>query len=1003
MFNVQSHTLIHQFVEHQAARNPEAIAVMFQDRQLTYLQLNQKSNQVAHYLQMLGVQPETLVGVCLDRSPDLVIALLGILKAGGAYVPLDPSYPKERLGFIIEDTKLPILLAQKPLLQSLPRHQAQEICIDRDWTTINQQSIENPKCEVQPENLAYIIYTSGSTGRPKGVAIEHRNTVAFIDWARAFFTPDQLQGVLASTSICFDLSIFEIFVTLSCAGKVILAKDALELPKLVTSGEVTLINTVPSAIEALFHTNGIPQSVRTINLAGEPLQNALVQKLYQLDHIEQVFNLYGPSEDTTYSTVALIPEGNLDIPSIGCPIANTEIYLLDSQLNPVPHGAEGEIYIGGAGLARGYLNRPDLTAEKFIQSPFKLISGSRLYKTGDLAVRFPNGNLKFLGRIDHQVKIRGFRIELGEIESILNQHPIVRQAVLLVREVNPTDQRLVAYVVCKSHIDSTHPNLIIKALRNFLAEKLPDFMVPSAFVVLEELPLTLNGKLDRRALPIPKWTPIEESICVEPRTPVEAKVSEIWCQLFGVERIGMYDNFYELGGYSLLALRLVMQLNEVFQEQVVLENLLENPTIAGLSQVIEKLSQSTTNYQSLKNQTDDFTLDSSIFPDNTIVGTIPEIFLTGATGFLGAFLLHELLQQTRSDIYCLVRADSLAEGQARIQASLKRYLLWDEGFSNRIKLVIGDLSQPFLGIKTSQFERLAEKIDIIYHCGAWVNIIYPYSILKAANVIGTQEVIRLASKTKIKPVHFISTVDVYSSSENGLIRTIQHNTCSGPISRLYSGYAQSKYKAEQLILTAHTRGIPCSIYRPSNIIGNIKNGILSSNFFISMMLKGCLQMGFIPDLEATLNLVPADYVSKAIVHLSKNNDPNGHAYQVINPNSVSWDQFINWLIKAGYPIQRISYDAWYKNLVSMGTDKTENELFPLISLFSNKKFIQKSLGAFYFDSADISKELFDSKISCPPISEEFLRTHFGLCVQNNCLNSSNIENLIDDSILQKTY
>jgi amino acid adenylation domain-containing protein/thioester reductase-like protein len=1003
MFNVQSHALIHQFVEHQAARNPEAIAVKFQDRQLTYLQLNQKSNQVAHYLQMLGVQPETLVGVCLDRSLDLVIALLGILKAGGAYVPLDPSYPKERLGFIIEDTKLPILLAQKPLLQNLPRHQAQEICIDRDWTSINQQSIENPKCEVQPENLAYIIYTSGSTGRPKGVAIEHRNTVAFIDWARAFFTPDQLQGVLASTSICFDLSIFEIFVTLSCAGKVILAKDALELPKLVTSGEVTLINTVPSAIEALFHTNGIPQSVRTINLAGEPLQNALVQKLYQLDHIEQVFNLYGPSEDTTYSTVALIPEGNLDIPSIGCPIDNTEIYLLDSQLKPVPDGAEGEIYIGGAGLARGYLNRPDLTAEKFIQSPFKLISGSRLYKTGDLAICFPNGNLKFLGRIDHQVKIRGFRIELGEIESILNQHPIVRQAVLLVREVNPADQRLVAYVVCKSHIDSTHPNLVIKALRNFLTEKLPDFMVPSAFVVLEELPLTLNGKLDRRALPIPKWTPIEESICVEPRTPVEAKVSEIWCQLFGVERIGMYDNFYELGGYSLLALRLIMQLNEVFKEQVVLENLLENPTIAGLSQVIEKLSQSTTNCQSLKNQIDDFTLDSSIFPDNTIVGTIPEIFLTGATGFLGAFLLQELLQQTRSDIYCLVRADSLAEGQARIQASLKRYLLWDEDFSNRIKLVLGDLSQPFLGIKTSQFERLAEKIDIIYHCGAWVNIIYPYSILKAANTVGTQEVIRLASKTKIKPVHFISTVDVYSSSENGLIRSIQRNTCSGPISKLYSGYAQSKYKAEQLILTAHTRGIPCSIYRPSNIIGNIKNGSLSSNSFISMMLKGCLQMGLIPELEATLNLVPADYVSKAIVHLSKNHSPNGHAYQVINPNSISWDQFISWLIRTDYPIQRISYDAWYTNLISMDINKTENELSPLISLFSNKQFIQKSLGAFYFDPADISKELFNSTISCPSIDEEFLNTHFKPYIQNNSFNSSNIESIIENSILQKAY
>ena len=283
MYN--SHTLIHQIVERQAVQTPDAIAVIFQDQQLTYEQLNQKANQVANYLQLLGVQPETLVGVCLDRTSDLIITLLGILKAGGGYVPLDSSYPKERLGFIIEDTQLPILLTQQPLLQNLPPHQAQEICIDRDWTAISRQSIENPKSKAQSENLAYIIYTSGSTGRPKGVAIEHRNTVAFINWAKDFFTPEQIQGVLASTSICFDLSVFEIFVTLSCGGKVILAKDALELPNLIAATEVTLINTVPSAVESLFYMNGIPKSVRTINLAGEPLQNALVQKLYQLDHV----------------------------------------------------------------------------------------------------------------------------------------------------------------------------------------------------------------------------------------------------------------------------------------------------------------------------------------------------------------------------------------------------------------------------------------------------------------------------------------------------------------------------------------------------------------------------------------------------------------------------------------------------------------------------------------------------------------------------------------------
>jgi amino acid adenylation domain-containing protein/thioester reductase-like protein len=1004
MFSAQSsYPPIHQLVEHQTAQTPDAIAVTFQDQRLTYQQLNQKANQVAHYLQTLGVQPETLVGVCIERSLEMVVALLGILKAGGAYVPLDPSYPKERLGFIIEDTLLPVLLTQQPLQKNLPLHQAQEICIDRDCEAINRQAIENPGCNVHAENLAYIIYTSGSTGRPKGVAIEHRNTVAFINWAKEFFTPEQLQGVLASTSICFDLSVFEIFVTLSHGGKVILAKDALELPSLIAADEVTLINTVPSAVEALFYTNGIPKSVRTINLAGEPLQNALVQKLYELDHIEQVFNLYGPSEDTTYSTVALIPKGNHDIPSIGQPITNTQIHLLDFQLKPVPDGAEGEIYIGGAGLARGYLNRPDLTAEKFIPDPFNAEPDSRLYKTGDLAIRLPNGNLKFLGRIDHQVKIRGFRIELGEIESVLNLHSTVRQAVLLVREATPTDQRLVAYVVPKSNTESVHQNLLIRELRSFLAQKLPEFMVPSAFVLLEELPLTLNGKLDRRALPIPKWTPIEESLYVEPRTLIEIQVAKIWGRLLGVEKVGVHDNFYELGGYSLLAIRLVMQMTESFQQEIVLESLLENPTVAGLSQVIEALEQSTPDRESSRKQADDFVLDPSIFPDNIIVGAIPEIFLTGATGFLGAFLLQELLQQTRSDIYCLVRASSLAEGQARIQTSLKRYSLWDENFSNRIKLVLGDLDQPFLGIEASRFERLAEKIDIIYHCGAWVNIVYPYSILKTANVIGTQEVIRLASKTKIKPIHFVSTVDVFASSEHEFLRTIYSNTCPGPISKLYSGYAQSKYTAEQIILTANTRGVPCSIYRPSNIVGDIKNGIFPANSFVSMMMKGCLQMGFAPNLDARLNLVPANYVSQAIVYLSRVQNLSNQAHQIINPNPISWDQFVNWLIKSGCSIQEISYEAWYTKLLKIGANSTDNELIPLINLFSNKQFIQKSLGSFYFNVESIHQDFIKAGIVCPPVDEIFLNASLESFIQSGYLNHSNVESKIKNSALQEIY
>ncbi|MFE1744009.1 amino acid adenylation domain-containing protein [Coleofasciculus sp. H7-2] len=465
---------IHQLFEQQVEQTPDAVAVIFDNQQLTYAELNNRANQLAHYLPKLGVKPEVLVGVCMERSLEMVIGLLGILKAGDAYVPLDPKYPQERLAFMLEDTQASVLLTQQQLIESLPKHNAKVVSLDSDWEIIAQENPENPVTQISADNLAYIIYTSGSTGKPKGVAIAHYNTVALIDWAKTVFTAADLAGVLASTSICFDLSVFEIFVPLSCGGTVILAENALYLPILPAAERVTLINTVPSAIASLLRDNAIPASVRTVNLAGEPLPNNLVQQLYQLNHIQQVFNLYGPSEDTTYSTYALIERGSQGTPPIGRPIANTQVYVLDNTLQPVPIGVAGELYIGGAGLARGYLNRPELTAQKFIANPFNKnltpqhlslarndencsppLAGEglgerfRLYKTGDLVRYLPDGNLEFLGRIDHQVKIRGFRIELGEIEATLAQHPVVDQTVVLAQEEDLNTPRLVAYLTTK--------------------------------------------------------------------------------------------------------------------------------------------------------------------------------------------------------------------------------------------------------------------------------------------------------------------------------------------------------------------------------------------------------------------------------------------------------------------------------------------------------------------------------------------------------------------------
>ncbi|MEH1955413.1 amino acid adenylation domain-containing protein [Nostoc sp.] len=570
---------IHQLFEAQVERTPDAVAVVFEDKQLTYYELNVRANQLAHYLKKLGVEPEVLVGICVERSLSMVIGLLAILKAGGVYVPLDPSYPKERIAFILEDAQAPVLLTTALLLEAMSQNKAQVVCLDTDWHLVAQQSQENLFSEVTTDNLAYVIYTSGSTGRPKGVMIKHASTVAMLDWANKTFAIEAMQSVLASTSICFDLSVFEVFVPLCCGGKVILIENALYLPTLPTDQNITLINTVPSVISQLLRTDSIPTSVQTINVAGEPLHNQLVQQLYQQDNIQQVFNLYGPSEDTTYSTSAWIHKDTNNIPPIGRPIHNTQIYLLDKNYQPVPVGVPGMLYIGGAGLSRGYLNKAELTADKFIPNPYANLPGERLYKTGDLGRYLPSGEIEYIGRIDYQVKIRGFRIELGEIEALIIKYPKVREAVVTVHSSETDSQQIVAYLVPNSE-----PTLTISELRDFLEAKLPNYMVPTAFVILEMLPLTPNGKIDRKALKAPETRRPEDKELLAPRNYIETKLAEIWAAVLGVDKVGIFDNFFELGGDSILAIVVITKAKQAGL-QLAVKQLFQHQTVAGLATV----------------------------------------------------------------------------------------------------------------------------------------------------------------------------------------------------------------------------------------------------------------------------------------------------------------------------------------------------------------------------------------------------------------------------------
>ena len=576
---------LHRLFAEQAARTPAAVAVAVGTEQLTYRELERRANQLAHHLRARGVGPDVRVGVCLERSPSLIVALLGILKAGGAYVPLDPAYPEERLRFLLRDAQMAVLLTDGLLRERLPSGEATAIVrLDLELASIAAEPEEPVQSGIDAEHLAYVIYTSGSTGTPKGVGITHRCAVAFLTWARQTTSAAAGARVLATTSINFDISVYEIFGTLSWGGTVLLVRSALELPErrdLQGPGAATLLNTVPSAAAALVRLGGLPPGLLRVNLAGESASRVVVEALYAAGAGE-VHNLYGPSETTTYSTAAHVASGESGIPGIGRPIANTRAYVLDRRLEPVPIGVPGELYLGGAGVARGYLGRPALTAERFVPDPFGPSAGAepggRLYRTGDRARWGPDGTLEFLGRLDQQLKLRGFRIEPGEIEAVLGGHPAVRSAVVIAREDLPGDMHLVAYVVLGG------ASLDVGELRRFLAQRLPEYMVPAAIVVLGSLPLSPNGKLDRRALPPPDQTaPADREGYVAPRTPLEEILAGIWATVLRVERVGIRDNFFALGGHSLIATQVVARVRVAIGVELPLSALFEEPTVAGLA------------------------------------------------------------------------------------------------------------------------------------------------------------------------------------------------------------------------------------------------------------------------------------------------------------------------------------------------------------------------------------------------------------------------------------
>ena len=592
---------IHELFESQVKENPEKTAVTFENDHLTYQELNKRANRLASYLKSLGAGPETLVGVYVMPSIDMLVSVLGVLKAGSAYIPLDPTFPRDRLAFMLEDSEASILITQQSLADSegFPANHCRNICLDREWKTIASHSGLNLKSGANPSDLAYVIYTSGSTGKSKGVQICHRSVVNFLESMKHRPGIDGDDILLSVTTLSFDISVLELFLPLTAGASLVLVRreeafDGIQLAKRIATCGATIMQATPTTWRILLEAGWEGSPGLNILCGGEAFPPDLANQL--LKKCASLWNMYGPTETTIWSSLYEITSEQNGLVSIGRPIANTQMYIMDDKMNPVPIGRPGQLYIGGDGLAKGYLKRPELTSKKFIPNPFSSEKGARLYHTGDLARYFPDGTIEFLGRIDHQLKIRGFRIELGDIESAINQHPLVRQNAVTAHENTAGDKQLVAYIVPEKRAETSDSggvqstgsnNDLIPKIRKHLVDKLPHYMLPGAYVLINALPLTPNGKIDRRSLPAPQSASIESRESYKaPETPVEKKLANIWEKVLQIERIDVRDNFFEVGGHSLLAVRVFVEIEKAFNKQLPLATILQKPTIEGLATLI---------------------------------------------------------------------------------------------------------------------------------------------------------------------------------------------------------------------------------------------------------------------------------------------------------------------------------------------------------------------------------------------------------------------------------
>lgn len=937
---------ISQLFEIQSRLTPDTLAVTYGAKSLTYCELNQKSNQLAHYLQKKGLRPNTFAAICSSQELHLIIGILAILKTGAAYIPIDGSYPKKHIHYVLSDSN-PTLLLASPHLGEQVKDDCNELNIpiiffDDVMKNIEQEPIDSLKnIPITSENLAYVMYTSGTTGKPKGVMIPHRGISRLVKNTNYISVTAQ-DRIAQAASISFDAATFEIWGALLNGATLIAVPHATLLDPskfalFLEKKEISIL-WLTSALfnQYAAHNPAIFRHLTYLLVGGEVLNKERIMSVLECAQgaPKYLINGYGPTENTTFTTTYLISaeDKKLETIPIGKPIANTLIYVLDELLQPTPIGAIGELYAGGDGLALGYLNRPDLNTIKFIKNPFSDNDNCQLYKTGDMVRWMPDGSLEYLGRQDNQIKIRGFRVELEAIQTQLLHHPEVSQCCVRAEESPALMKVLVAYIVCNHGVSD-------KELQDFLTHQLPAYMIPSFFIRLEKMPLTTNGKINYKKLPKPNFDQsLSKAEQIAPSTSIQKSLGILWCQLLGCNRISIKDNFFDLGGHSLLITQLILEIKNNYHCDLPLPVFLENPTIYHLEQLI--LGHDLPIPQIPHNS--NLLTDRLLPPELQITADLPtnnntqKILLTGASGFLGAHLLYDLYQQTNATIYCLIRAKNDEHAIARLNQTLNKYKLPLQ-CNERIVPLIGDLASPQLGLTNIQFDTLSQNIDIIFHNGAFVNHLYNYELLRTANVNSTRDIIRLAMHNKTKPIHYISTLSAanhFLDESNHILEDfLKSKEATNPPN---DGYSQTKWVSEQLLAEAAERGLLINIYRPGWITGHTLSGAIhaESNHLL-MLLKGCIQLQAAPKWDLMLDMLPVDTISNLIVNIALDSNSHNKVFNLVNPNKISWSHLMQYLSQRGYTLSLVEPTQW-KEIHLKSIDK-DNALYTLYPLYVNNQ------------------------------------------------------------------